>query len=468
MADTPMMMDRRGVLGIAGGAMALGMPGLSRPPRIILPTPRRRAHNIIFMVPDGMSIGTFTMADMMREVQGLGPSHWRRLWSRPDARRAMCTTYPADGWVTDSAAAASAWGIGRKVDNGAINFTPDGKAPEPIGRSAMKLGKTLGLVSTTRITHATPAAFVANVPKREFEPDIAEQILARGVSVALGGGSKYVPDDLLAKHSDVRVVRTADELLSARTKPGRLLGLFSEDHCPYEIERPASVPSLRSMSLAALDVLGAHSDGFVLLIEGGRVDHGAHANDAVGMIFDQIEFDNTVGAVVDWIGDRDDTLLIISTDHANANPGLTFYGQAGRRSFELLASASHSFDWIVQQFRSSDRTIESLVETVSRATGIVLTDEERLILERSAIRHEPVDPFDPANGTLMVLGSLLANHTGVAFLSPNHTPDFVEVTAIGPGAETMPAMIDNTDLHGLMMNALAGSAQSITPQSITP
>ncbi|HED53792.1 MAG TPA: hypothetical protein ENJ00_06285, partial [Phycisphaerales bacterium] len=134
MADTPMMMDRRGVLGIAGGAMALGMPGLSRPPRIILPTPRRRAHNIIFMVPDGMSVGTFTMADMMREVQGLGPSHWRRLWSRPDARRAMCTTYPADGWVTDSAAAASAWGIGRKVDNGAINFTPDGKAPEPIGR----------------------------------------------------------------------------------------------------------------------------------------------------------------------------------------------------------------------------------------------------------------------------------------------------------------------------------------------
>ena len=85
------------------------------------------------------------------------------------------------------------------------------------------------------------------------------------------------------------------------------------------------------------------------------------------------------------------------------------------------------------------------------------------MLERSAIEHEPVDPFDPANGAIMVLGSLLANHTGVAFLSPNHTPDLVEVTAIGPGAEAMPTMIDNVDLHSLMLGASSGTPQRVEP-----
>lgn len=450
-------LTRRHLLGIgAGGALASAMPASFSRARV--PTPRwnktaRPVRNIVFMVGDGMGQGALTLGDMMLKLQDRGPSNYQKLIESGTFRRATCMTHSADGWVTDSAAAGSAWGIGEHINNGAVNFTPDERTPEPILVTARNAGKMTGLVTTTRVTHATPASFIANVPKRDMEDEIARQLLERRVDVALGGGSKHFPDDLLAQQPDLTIVRDASGLAEA-SNTGRLLGLFAHDHCPYALDRPDTCPALSDMALAALNRLDQSPEGFVLQIEGGRIDHAAHDNDAGGLIFDQIAFDESIGAVMQWMQGRDDTLLVVTADHVTANPGLTFYAKDGRRSFKRLSSCRNSFEWIADRYKEGEKSLHRFVSIAQEATQIEFPAEDIGHLERALVERQQVDPFNVANGVWMVLGSVLANHTGVAFLSPNHTADYVEVYATGPGSEAMPTFIDNIHLHGMMLAAL--------------
>src|SRR5207302_861017 len=106
-----------------------------------------------------------------------------------------------------SAAGGSAWSCGLHINNGNINVTPTGQQRIPLFVQAGQSGKATALVTTTRVTHATPASFIANVPNRDMEKAIAQQTLERSVDVVLGGGAHYFPDALLERHKDVRVVR---------------------------------------------------------------------------------------------------------------------------------------------------------------------------------------------------------------------------------------------------------------------
>jgi alkaline phosphatase len=435
--------------------------GLPMPSAPAAPT-AAPARNIIFMVADGMSAGALELADLFSRRTRSRPLRWTNLWNRPGVRRATCSTYSADGWVTDSSAAASAWGIGERVNNGSVNITPDGREPEPILVRAAKAGKGTGIVTTTRVTHATPAGFYANCPKRDLEADMGDQLLSRNLDVALGGGAdeKFIRAKSLAGRPDLRVVRTRDELAAFKGSSS-LLGLFDPDHLRYSLDRPDTQPTLADMTSAALRLLSVRPAGFLLQIEGGRVDHAAHTNDAASIVNDMLAFDDAVAAAHDFAQAHPDTLLVVTTDHGCANPGLTLYAKEGVKSFDRLAGAKHSFEWIeseASKLPESSR-LAHLPEIIEHATGIALSQPELAILTRS-LKGERVNPFAPDNTLGPVLGSLLANHTGVAFLSPNHTSDFVEVTALGPGSETLPSHIENTRLHSLMLASVSPDTKS--------
>ena len=171
-------------------------------------------------------------------------------WAKQGVRRSMMDTASADSIVTDSAAGGSAWGCGERVDNGAVCFNRHGEI-EPILVTAKRAGKATGVVSTARVTHATPASFFATVPNRGAEKLIAEQMLERGVDLALGGGAKHVTQDLLAAHPDVAVVRTADEMRAAARTDGRLVGLFNDDR--PEIEFFSACVAVPKANFAAKD-----------------------------------------------------------------------------------------------------------------------------------------------------------------------------------------------------------------------
>ncbi len=459
--DRRAFMVRAGALGgvaVAAGGCASVSTSAGAPAKPT-GTPRRgrQARNVIFMVSDGMSTGTLTLADMASRERTGRASAWSRLWGIEGARRAVCRTHAADSLVTDSSAAGSAWGIGEHINNGAVNFTPDGRTPTPILVQARENGFSTGLVTTTRVTHATPASFVANVPSRAQEGAIARQIMDRRLDVVLGGGAKHFPGSLLEAHADATVVRTAAELAGATDDGGRLLGVFNREHMSYELDRPEDEPHIRDMTRAALSRLSSRADGFVLQVEGGRVDHAAHANDACSLLGEQAAFDEALDEAVRFTMGRDDTLLIATTDHANANPGLTLYEEPGNTGFERLMRGRRSFDWIGDQLSaagSPDEVMGVLPMLVYQATGVELRDADRAWLHRHFVDHERADGFTAVSGFGPVLGAVLANSLGVAFVSPNHTADMVEVTALGPGSERLAPTIDNIDLHALMVGAL--------------
>lgn len=448
--------DRRGFLQVGTAALASGLAGPACAQRRPLAVHRvsPRARNVIFMVSDGMSAGTLTLAQMYSARQLGHDSNWARLWKRPGVRRASATTHSADSMVTDSAAGGSAWGCGEHCDNQRLNWTPDGRQPVPILVQARQQGKATGLITTARVTHATPASFIINGPDRDLEDQIAAQMLERGVDVALGGGARHFSDSLLAGHGGLTVVRDRAALLAAPAA-GPLLGLFARSHMSFAIDRPEHEPTLAEMTRAALARLSASPNGFVMQIEGGRIDHGAHDNDAGALLFDQLAFDEAVGAVMEFTEHRDDTLLILTTDHGNANPGFTLYSRRGEEAFPRLAQLRHSFSWLNSQLAKTPREqfATRLRDGVQEATGVGLTDDE-LPLLLASYEGKRVSAFAELNSPVCVLGGLLANHLGVSFMSPNHTADLVEVTAIGPGSEELPELIDNIDLWKVMVGAL--------------
>lgn len=461
MSNGPLSLDRRRFLVSAGagaGALAAaGIPGTAiAVPRVRSGAEPTRAKNVIFMVSDGMSTGTLTLAHLASIRRRQKPSEWVSLWNRPGVRRAMATTMSADSLVTDSAAGGCAWGCGIHINNGRINVDPTGKQLMPIQVRAAQAGKATGLVTTAKVTHATPASFIANAPIRDMEGLIAENIMDRKVDVTLGGGSKFFPPALLAKHADCKVVRTLEEMNAAASESGRLLGIFASGHVPFELDRKASVPTLSQMTKVALDRLAKAPNGFVLQVEGGRIDHAAHNNDAPSLIAEQLAFDDAIAEVMRFVEGRDDTLVILTTDHGNANPGLTLYGQRSFTAFDRIFKATASSDMIYDQLAAIKDKAERFAkapEIIEKAMSIALDATELKLLERS-INKERVAPFAELNDPMHVISGLLANYFGVSFVSGNHTADMVEVTAMGPGSQNLRPFIDNIDLHGLMVDAL--------------
>ncbi len=220
----------------------------------------------------------------------------------------LMTTHAATTIATDSAAAGSAMSTGSKTTIGTIGMTPDGQSPTTVMEAAKASGKRIGLVTTSTIYDATPAAFSVHARNRSDSQVLVDQLAALEPDVLLGGGRDYfLPVEALGgKRTDGRdvltelqqrgyqVATTPDELSAAGG--GRLLGLFADIDLDSELDRdPAEQPSLAQMAAAAIRVLSdASPNGFVLLVETENTDVAGHNNDAAALIRDLWAFDEAV------------------------------------------------------------------------------------------------------------------------------------------------------------------------------
>ena len=433
------------------------------------------AKNIIFLVVDGMSHGTFALGDLVKHRQFGERSHWMELYnSDRNFHRGVMDMASLDSPVTDSAAASSSWGCGNRVNNRAVCMGPNGEKYPPILQVMKQAGKKTGMVTTARITHATPAGFAANIDHRDKEDQIAEQYLQRKYDLLMGGGSRHFDPnqredgkDLHKAYSDngYTVVHDKKGLANAEVnKP--LLGTFSEAHMPYALDRSSSkqlrktVPNLAEMTETALSHLSGHPDGFFLQVEGGRVDHGGHDNDAGALIYDQIDFDEALKVALDFYDGRDDTLLIITTDHGTGNPGLSGAGEDYSETatrFDRIQGFSQTNDWILSgvDHNSSENEIR---DRMVHATNLDIEKEHADMMQK-ALREELQTPYYLKNEIEAVLGSILANYTSINFIGTNHTADYVELSALGPGVETLDHFTRNTELFDLMVEAAGVEVQ---------
>lgn len=450
-----------------GAGLAAGGLGLSTHPQT--PTapaantnPRAGSvRNLIFMVADGMSAGTLALADHACRHASGQPCHWWRLLGTTGSHRSLVSTHSADSVVTDSAAASAAWSTGVKHNNETLCIAPDGTPLTPLLIRAKATGRRVGVCTTTTITHATPAGFYASCPKRDLQAQIGQALVDSAVDLALGGGRAYVPASITSRHADIRHVHTRADLLAlppGALNAGRVIGTFDADHIRMALERPAEQPTLEESARAALSLLADSPGGFALQIEGGRVDHAAHNNDACALLAEQLEFDRVLAMVAEFTLGRPDTLLVATTDHATANPGLTLYGKRSFAGLRRLAEGRRSFEWLFAQAKSralaegkpgaapAPAMAAALAALVKEHLSIELGTARTRTLER-ALAKEQADPFLERASPPCVLGSLLADDLGVAFISPHHAADHVELLALGAAAETFPPALDNTQVH---------------------
>jgi alkaline phosphatase len=436
--------------------------------------PVGRARNVIFFAYDGFTYEDLATARYFaaRHQEGRVLT-LERLLNRGSSGSMLPHSLTAV--VTDSAAASTAWSTGRKVVNGAVSMYPDGRRLTTILELARQNGRATGLITTTQITHATPACWVARVPERGMADDIAVQYLESGTEVLLGGGSRFFDPatrrdrrDLFAdaRQRGYEVLRSADDL--RRTNASRLLGTFTEDHLPYEIDRRfqnVASPTLAEMTRRGLEVLSGYANGFVVQVEAGRIDHANHGNDPGGALWDILAADEALGVMLDFVDRNPDTLLILASDHGTGSGSV--YGTGAN-----YLRATPSFDRIANRRASYEHMLRVLGENppADRITGaardlfgLALSREQaRQVSEALERRLAPGHPLahrgNPSNAIhwLLTVGNEAEPEVlNINYATGAHTAGPVPLAVCGAGTTAAGLGVrDNTELFDWMLHAL--------------
>ncbi|CAM4330154.1 alkaline phosphatase [Zobellia roscoffensis] len=426
----------------------------------------KKAKNIIVIVSDGMSTGTLNMTDLyLSRKTGTG-TNWLQLYKDNKVTRSLMDMASASSIVTDSAAASSSWGGGVRIANGSLNVSKNGEEHLPIWQKFKQAGKKAGCVTTVPITHATPAGFCINSKSRNAQEQIAKKYLEHKFDVMMGGGNNYFTPEKRKDKKDMyeafasngyEVVNTRNDMFSASIdKP--ILGVFHDNGLPYTIDRQNSkellqkVPTLGEMTQKAIEAMKDHPKGFVLQVEAGKVDWAAHGNDIAGLIYDQTAHDEAIQIAMDFAEQDGETLVIITTDHGNANPGV-IYGNDANDNFDTIQEYKHTNEWILNGI-GKETSISQVKERVNYANNFSITNEEceQLLSYYTNLQTED-GLYNPKHLPFKILAKIQEQHNSVGWISMQHSADYVELAMYGPGNHLLKPFIKNIDLHYLMLEA---------------
>ncbi|MBK4729848.1 alkaline phosphatase [Oxynema sp. CENA135] len=270
------------------------------------------AKHVILFIGDGMGFEQVKAASLYDRGTP------RSLSFQQFPHHGQVTTHSANNPVTDSAAAATAIATGFKVNNDVISMAMpgDGAPLTTVLEYFQDRGKMTGIVTTTEISHATPAAFAAHEPNRSNAAEIVADYFEQSRPHVLFGGGSSGLSPTLARQAGYLVVRDRAELQQLDTETvERVSGQFGDSHLPYEFDGLGDLPHLQEMTATAIAILDNDPDGFFLIVEGGRIDHAGHANDLQRNVMETLEFDDAVRQAVTWADDHPETLILVSADH---------------------------------------------------------------------------------------------------------------------------------------------------------
>lgn len=469
-------------LGVAM-SLALTACGTSTQPTTVAPT---KPKNVIFFLGDGMGMTTMTAA----RIYAVGEDGELTMDTLPET--AFVKTFSNDAQVTDSAPSMAAYMTGVKMNNEVLSMSSDTKAIDPVNDSngnklanncgtgngnpattllelAKAQGWSAGVVTTTRVTHATPAATYSHICHRDLENDIAAALVpggtgfnsalgSTGLDVVLGGGRQFftLPKDggkradgrdlvaeLKAKSYAYASNSTEFNAIDA-SKTDRMVGLFTSSHMSYDLDRdPAKEPSLSDMATKAMDVLSKNSKGYFLMVEGGRIDHALHETTAKKALQDTLAFDNAIKAVIAKVKltdpDLKNTLIVVTADHDHTlvlngyakRTGKTAAGNAGVLGVVknyVTGAVEKDLDgapYSIIGFGNGENRTQS-----SRAAQAAMDDS---VTSANTYHQEAVVRVSAGNET--------------------HGGTDVFLGAIGSGADTFLGTIDNTKVFSLIKAA---------------
>jgi len=283
----------------------------------VQPNGKKRPKNIILMIGDGMGLA---------QVYSAMTANGGHLYLENFKNIGFSKTYSSDNYITDSAAGGTALSSGVKTYNGAIGVDPDKKPVPNIRELAEKKGLKTGLVSTSAITHATPASFIAHVSSRSSYEDIAADFLKTNIDVFIGGGiknfearkdGKNLSKEL--KDKGYQVLYNIDDI--QKVKSGKLAGFTAQEH---EAPMPERGEVLVPATQTAINLLSQGKKGFFLMVEGSQIDFLAHENKTPGVVLETLDFDRAIGAALKFAAANRETLIIVTADHETG--GMTLNG----------------------------------------------------------------------------------------------------------------------------------------------
>lgn len=446
-----------------------------------------KGRGVIFVVGDGMPLGVIrAMHELSTRSLGNARTNFYSRMMDPGSTIGHAGTRSLSSIVTDSAPGAVAWTTGSKTANRLLSSLPDGRPLKTIMELVKENGYACGLVSTARITHATPAAWVSHQMHRDLEDNVALDILKFKPDVALGGGSVHFDPskredkrDLFREFAEAGydVAKDRDTLLSPAVVSSKkpLLGVFNKSHISYYVDRLNDTelgkrqPSLAEMTTAALQRLSSAPKGFLLHVEAGRIDHANHSNDAWGAIMDTYELDMTLGVIETFLKTNPETLVIVTSDHGNSGWGINGTGPEYNDSTDALKKylpIKASFEVINKKIKGKNR--DEIRDIFEHYTTYPITADE------AAMIHEAMQPSYkayPRDFTLQpdaVMGKILAHSIyaqdaaghnslvlrrgNVGFTSCHHTAEDQIVLAYGYKARELgiERYFENTYLFDVM------------------
>ncbi len=434
-----------------------------------------KSKNLIVLIGDGMGPAQISAARYFQQYTK-GISHL----NIDPYYVGQATTYAdrgedggkiVSGIVTDSASAGTAFATGHKTYNAGISVSnEDVSRPfASIIEAAESTGKATGLVTTARITHATPAVYASHVRNRDNESAIASQYLESGVDVLMGGGKQFfVTKEEKGKRTDksfipdfkakgYTVVENASALNALTSKNTKVLGLFGSSHVAYVPDRTAETPSLAAMTSKALNILSTDKDGFVMMIEGGRIDHAGHANDLPTLVQEALDFDAAFKTAIDFAKKNGNTSVVVTADHETGGLSLS-RDNIYEINIDLWNKQKHSSESLAAALEAA-QTPEEIRSIVTTNTWITdLTDEEvTQIMNGDGSSYKREGAYNAVISKRLLVGWSGHGHSAVD----------VGVWAYGPIADKVKGQVDNTQIAtagagilGLDLNKRSAELQS--------
>ena len=427
-----------------------------------------QAKNVIFLLTDGTGPEAWPLA---RWVKGAP-------LTVDDILTGAIRTYGADSIITDSAPGATAYATGFKGTDKGIsvapwNITIDAAKADPalkyiplatVLEGARLTGRATGVIATSNVQHATPAAFSSHWHDRANYNEIAEQQVYQGIDVVLSGGAQYLlPQGTLGgkredKENLVDVIKAKgyvylnDKEAMATATSGKVWGAFAPDAMAYDVDRAdlaKTEPSLGEMTSKAIELLSSSpkgkKSGFFLFVEGSKTDWAAHANDSAGVVSELLAFDKAVGTALEFAKKDRNTLVLVVSDHGTG--GITI-GTVEDKNYPQTDD-----DSVVGPIRKTKKSAEGLDAllqgdpSVDRITSVIAA--EWGITDLSEAELKPVvDSVTAKKPTMPATVPALSRRARLNWTTGGHTGADVFLFAYGPGHPV--GLVENTEVGKVM------------------
>lgn len=432
------------------------------------------AKNVIWIIGDGM--GPDAIGFFMQGVRYGGLKDYPEKVSYleqflQNAQWGMFFNNTYDTVVTDSAAAGTQMATGQLSRPEFIGVDYNGQPVENLLELARKQGKAIGIISDAYVTDATPAAFTAHVKNRKEKMEIARQMVAFGPEVILGGGLKYFSTGenkkLLntAKKEGYRVAKNKKEL--AAVKSGRVLGLFADEAMPMAVEmhRYPKMPTLAEQTQKAVELLSQNKNGFVLIVEAGKIDWAAHAHDTGAWFYEMKALDEVLKYAQAYADKNGETLVYLNADHDTGLGAFAYRHLGKQKAMEKTAQGEvlyggdvdYASFGVFARLEKQKSSLYYLEEELKKLPAEKLTPEY-LQNRFSEALGEEIDITQFENLTdVSGLFTQLNESRGLFWATPNHSSLPIVSAAYGPQADEFTGVYHNTDILPRMKKALGWS-----------